>query len=77
MSDVLQMWTVYDHPTDYPHDFVARRWDVGGGGGGEPVKTDIVMTAKFLDDLRDMLPPGLYCLPRLDDDDPKIVETWL
>lgn len=76
-ADVLPMWTLYDHPSDMPDCFVARLWHVGSEGTFEPVKTDTVMTAKFLDDLRDMLPQGLYCIPRLPDDDPCIIETWL
>ena len=28
MSDVLSIWTVYDHPTDWPAHYVARRFDV-------------------------------------------------
>jgi uncharacterized C2H2 Zn-finger protein len=29
MNAPLSMWTIYDHPRDYPAYFVARRWEIG------------------------------------------------
>jgi len=70
----LAMWTVYDHPIDYPDKFVARRFDVDAGG---PSASVIVMDD--LDDLRDILAYDmqLTCLARSPEDEPQIVETWL
>lgn len=73
---VLQLWTIYARPSDYPDRFVARRYDVLRGHS-EPVRTDVVVTASSLDEVRDMLPPGLCRMPRSPGDDPVIVETWL
>jgi hypothetical protein len=70
----LTGWTVYDHPRDYPHDFVARRW-VAVGAHVQP--TSDMFTAPTLDQVRTLLPPGLVCFPRFENDDPKIVEVWL
>lgn len=70
----LAMWTVYDHPLDYPEHFVARCFRVRGGEN----PTDHVITAASLHQLRIMLmAAGLTCLNRNKGDDAKIVETWL
>lgn len=72
----MQFWVVYDHPTDMPDFFVARRWDVLKGKA-MPVATDQVFTAGTLQEVRSLIPPGLYRLPRWEADDDKIVEVWL
>jgi hypothetical protein len=74
MSDtVLSLWTVYDHPSDHPAYWVARRWEIRR----EAVPTGDLLKADTLDELRGLLPPGLDRLPREPGDDPAIVETWL
>jgi hypothetical protein len=71
----LIMWAVYDHPTDFPAEYVARRFLVDSDG---PLPTSQVLTSNDLDCLRDALQDmGLVCLTRSEGDDPKIVETWL
>jgi hypothetical protein len=70
----LQGWTIYDHPSDYPQSFVARRWVVVDG---EVVPTTDMFTADTLVELRAMLPPGLICFQRSRDDDSAIVECWI
>lgn len=70
MSDELIIWTIYDHPKDYPDCFVARAFNLD-----QP--TDRVLTAPTLRDIRALLPFGLYCLPRCPEDAAVIVETWL
>lgn len=71
----LPIWTVYDHPKDYPTQLVARLWKLTG----EP--TPIVLTADTLDALREAIQDAtdfvLTPLPRQPHDDPCIVETWL
>ena len=68
---MLPIWTVYDHPADYPACWVARKWI-----GEEP--TDAVMVAPTLELLRKWLADmGLVCMDRHPDDDPAIKETWL
>jgi hypothetical protein len=72
----LNMWTVYDHPTDFPHSYVARRFEVGGGKGGPVATTDIVQGELSI--IRESFRHcGLTCLDRNEGDDPNIVETWL
>lgn len=72
----LAMWTVYEHPSDYPDKFVARRFDVDGDG---PKPSASVIVAGDLDQLREILQFELHlvCLTRNEGDDPVIVETWL
>jgi hypothetical protein len=70
----LEMWVVYDHPRDMPDCFVARKWLIYGGRT-EP--TNALRAAGTLDEVRAMLPAGLVCLTRNEEDEPQIVETWL
>lgn len=73
MTDSLVMWVVYDHPTDFPDGFIARRWD-----GATP--TNVVITANTAGAVRTQLrhvAPDLVCFKRAENDDPKIVEVWL
>jgi len=73
-SDSLRMWVIYDHPSDHPHNFVARLWRVTAG------KTDATDTVLMgpLEDLRTaMRNDGLTRLTRQAGDDPVIVEVWL
>lgn len=75
-AQTLSIWTIYDHPLDYPHGFIARRWSITGKGAEA---TNDVVTADTLVEVRRLLPAphGLFRLPRQDGDDPKIVESWI
>lgn len=65
------IWVVYDHPSDYPHHYVARMWD-----GITP--TQSILVADEVEKIRAMLRDlGLVKLDRSPGDDPKIMETWL
>lgn len=71
MTPTLSMWTIYDHPLDFPDCFVARRFE-----GVTP--TLDVETAPTLDELRGRFRSwGLACLTRSPEDDAAIVEVWL
>jgi hypothetical protein len=70
----LELWTIYDHPADYPNHYVARKWLAGRGG--EEATSHVLMDTD-LDLLRKKLPPWLYCMPRQELDDPVIIETWV
>lgn len=73
-NDQLSMWTVYAGPSDYPRHFVARKFLVGEKGG---IPTNEMFLGDTLAEVRELIPPGLYCIPRTIDDDKTIVETWL
>jgi len=65
------MWVIYDHPRDYPREFVARKW-IGGSPTAE------VVCAHSLGALREMMrSKSLVRLERHKTDDPIIVESWL
>lgn len=71
----LDIWTVYDHPSDMPEWFVARRSIVEPGS---VTKTDEHMRSEYLDEIRRMLMnKGLTCIPRDPNDEPHIVECWI
>ena len=68
----LDIWVVYDHPSDLPDAYVARRFR-----GNVP--TQSVMWGNDLEMLRVMLAidMGLTRIVRDPEDDPVILETWV
>lgn len=78
MRDDPFLYTIYDHPSDYPEHFVARRWSlVGNQDPARPDPGPVVAIGLTLDEVRGLLPRGLTCIGRDAGDDPVIVETWL
>ena len=74
LHGALSIWTIYDHPRDYPDGFSARRFESGPGG---VVATSDTLTGT-LEDLREMLwKAGLLKLTREEGDAPQIVESWV
>ena len=65
----MEMWTIYNSPSDYPGKFVVRKFDFDG-------PTDQVAEFNTLEEARKSIPPHLYRMPRFQDDDLPIVETW-
>jgi len=91
IPDCLVMWTIYEHPLDFPDFWVVRRcfcvpWVEGMPGvAAEPLPgTDttgpvfdvVPRLARSLAEARSFVPWGLYRQPREDGDDPVITETW-
>ena len=77
MSAPLTMWTIYDHPVDWPDWYVAREFTISGGPD-DPVASDSVLLHRHLEPIRDFLRrKGLVCLMRNPEDHPNVVETWL
>lgn len=72
----LSLWTVYDHPSDYPTFYVARRFEIGEGSY---TATHQVLFNVNLDRLRaDIVLHGCYYrLERNAGDDPVIMEIWI
>jgi hypothetical protein len=70
----LSMWTIYDHPRDYPQAFVARRFEVSA-----EIKAtrDVRLFASLAACRADMPEMGLTRLDRQPPDDAVIVEVWL
>ena len=74
--DVLQMWTVYERPRDFPNEFVVREWHVVAG---KVISRQAAgaLTAPTLEQARKLVPQDCVCMPRQEGDDPVIVETWI
>jgi hypothetical protein len=70
MSEDLSLYTIYDEP----FGFVVRRWEITKQGAIPDTEARFAMT---LEEARALIPPGMYCLERVPEDDPKIVETWI
>lgn len=74
---VLRLFTVYDHPRDFPDEFVVRE-HLLLDGRAQP--GELVARAGTLVVVREMLlekHPGLHRLPRSEGDEPQIVESWV
>lgn len=74
----LAIYTIYDHPADFPDDFVVKRWYVRDA---DP-ELDMVYLYKgaCLEECRDHLLenfPGIVPIGRTEVDLPSIVECWL
>lgn len=71
---ILSIWTVYDHPADFPHSYVARRFEINEGGAhptNDIVQGELEMIRKSFSTC------GLVCLTRDDADEAQIIESWL
>lgn len=67
---LLTIWTVYDHPADYPQGYVARCFEMDR-------PTDAVLTGDLGEMRRAFVHCGLVMMMRHPTDDPVIMETWL
>jgi hypothetical protein len=70
----LLIWSIYDHPADYPDWFVARPTIVRPKTSG-PIPMHLI--AHDLEKLRAMLPDGLTRLTPAVWDDPQVIEVWV
>lgn len=76
-THALAVYTIYDHPTDFPQGYIARLFLVSSDG---PVPTDEAFADAHLDEVRQWIQrvaPGAVRIPRSPEDDPAILETWL
>lgn len=72
---VITMWTIYKHPTDYPDYYVVRACEVFSDGS--IVHSPDCSLHETLWQARESLPPNLYNLGRMKEDDPVIKESWI
>jgi hypothetical protein len=77
MQDDVAMvgWTIYYRPLDFPDHFAVRMWMVGEGS--ELIWRNIACVCRTLEEAREQVPTGTVCMPREDEDDPVIVESWI
>lgn len=71
----LSIWTIYDNPADYPGKFVARRWSITDSEIW--AHTDDILLADSLEEVRGLLPPGLFPMARAEADVACIIECWI
>ena len=74
MSDGLTIWTIYDHPRDYPTKWVLRPYRIVGGNVTIVGEAE---TADSLEAIRAKVPRWCVRLLRDPSDDPVIVERWV
>lgn len=71
----LILYTVYDHPDDYPDHVVVRAWHLADGAAwaGSPMLADDIAAA------RELIPARVarVCVPRDPADPAAVVETWI
>tara|TARA_R110002095_G_scaffold4257_1_gene11511 strand:- start:3724 stop:3987 length:264 start_codon:yes stop_codon:yes gene_type:complete len=71
----MNQYCVYGPGTsDLPGVYVCRRFEIYPC---QLVATPDHWTGKSLDEVRQKIPEGLFCLPRFPEDDPNIIEVWL
>jgi hypothetical protein len=68
----LPIWTLYDHPHDFPEHYVLRLFD-GMSGQASPV----IFLANTLDDIHRAMAVGYICICREEGDDPKIICSYV
>lgn len=74
----LEHYVIYERPKDYPDKFVVRRWVIKAGNEEEALIADkAAVLVNTLEQARAVVPQGLYRIPRAQEDDPVIVETWI
>jgi len=66
----LPMWVIYKNPSDFPGKFVARLHTVDG-------PTTVHFIADTLEEARKCIPRDFVFLPRFEQDERHIVETWI
>jgi hypothetical protein len=77
ISDVfLSMWTIYDHPLDYPDSFIAREWVMNEFASYYPTKN--IILAPDLESIQQQLKElGKTQMDRHPKDDKCIIEIWI
>jgi hypothetical protein len=74
-TEVMNVYSLYDSPSDAPGMFVLRRFEIGPAGMHA---TSDAWTSRHIEELRAIMRDmGLYCIPRHVSDEPQIVESWL
>lgn len=71
----LWMYVIYDHPKDFPEEFVCRRHCLENGRA--TIEPELFARGRTIEYVRAQIPNGEYRIGRSLEDDPVIVETWL
>lgn len=74
-SPIMRQFCVYDHPRDYPNNWVVREWEIYDGCSEPvPARSHIVNS---LEEARSIVPEGFIRMERMAEDDPNIAEIWV
>jgi hypothetical protein len=76
-SPPLVMWKVYEHPKDYPGEYVARKFVITGDFYGPSNESISSRSLRDVQNLLRNLYRGLIQLQLSPDDEPHVVEIWL
>lgn len=71
----LYLWTIYHGPTDYPGQYVLRRFRVSPNGSHPAPDVVVSDTLEPLQNL--MMDKGLVRIGRAEYDEAQIVESWI
>lgn len=73
----MDLYTIYYDTLDYPHTYVCRRFKIEYLEN-KPIAKEVFMIDDDLEKIREALYiKGLFPITRDENDDPKIIETWL
>lgn len=75
----LDHYVIYERPKDFPDKFVVRKWSIVDGEEKAIPMADknLFVTADTLEEARGFVPKDRYRIPRAQEDEPQIVETWI
>jgi len=73
----METFTIYFNPTDYPFKWVVRRFTIDKSNIDPIPDTEPLIVCDLFEDARSVIPNGLICFNRNENDEPQIVETWL
>lgn len=78
MINTLNIWVIYDNPTDFPNKFVARRWEGTKATFDCYAYSNIEIVRHWIKQNGIENNQYVNCnIPTHSLDDPKIVETWM
>ncbi|PGK52030.1 hypothetical protein CN918_30025 [Priestia megaterium] len=66
----MPLIAVFFNTADMPNKYIARIFD-------KDKPTNIAVVKDSLEEMRSIIPAGLTCIPRKEDDHPTVVEVWL
>lgn len=76
-SHAMLMWVVYDHPKDFPHHFVIRRWVLDLSEGQMSAEQDAILCASLAEAHFALRDAGARVMIDSRDPDPAIAEVWV
>jgi hypothetical protein len=76
-ATVMPVYTVYYNPSDFPGQYVVRRFFIEGGNREPQADRTPLYVGDSLERARSMIPHGMYCFSADDGDDAAVIESWM